>query len=175
MTRASCIPLVLSLLALACGGGDRDAEGRPSEVVPEIEVAPAPSPVTPSLYDEEGNLRASDERVAGLTLPVGLTPSTTRARVHTYVTDVPLPRLLRYFGPRLTTGQVEERPGGGAVYRNAVPREVTGPAVRLDVTLLPVPQGRSLVEIDEIEPEPTTPVPEDEALQRLEEAMSSAE
>lgn len=166
--------LVLASLA-ACSGGDRDAEGRPSEVVPEVAVEAAPEIVVPSLYDDEGNLRASDDRVAGLTLPMGLTPNTVRERVHTYLSDVPMGRLLRYFGPRLTTGQVEPRPGGGASYRSAVPREVTSGAVQLNVTLMPVPNGRVLIELEEIAPEPVTPPPESESLRDLAAAMQSAE
>ncbi len=174
MTRSS-LALLVALCLAACGSGDRDAEGRPSEVLPEVAVEAAPERVTPSLYDEEGNLRPSDVRVAGLTLPMGLTPNVTEERVHTYLSDVPIARLLRYFGPRLTTGQVEERPGGGATYRAAVPREVTTGAVQMDVTIMPVPGPRALIEISEIPPEPTSPRSEAESIQALGAAMQSAE
>lgn len=163
-------------LVVACGGEARDVEGHASEVVPPIEVAPAPEVAIPSLYDDEGNLRESDEQVAGLTLPMGLTPNAgDEERLHTYLSDVPIAAILRYFGPRLTTGQVEARPGGGASYRAAVPREVTAGAVRMDVTIMPVPGSRTLVEIREIPPEPVTPPSEAESIRSLTETLRTAE
>jgi hypothetical protein len=168
--------LLCALVSLvACGSADRDAEGRASEPVPEVVVEPAPERGAPSLYDDEGQLLASHERVAGLTLPVGLTPNTSHDRDHTYLSEVPIAALLRYFGPRLTTGQVEPRPGGGASYRAAVPREVTSGAVRINVTLTLVPRGRVLIEIEEIPPEPTTPAPEAESVRQLTSAMQTSE
>lgn len=166
---------VLLLLLAACSGGERDVEGRPSEVLPQVEVTPAPHIEAPALYDDEGNLRESETRVAGLTLPMGLTPNAgDDERLHTYLSDVPIGALLRYFGPRLTTGEVAELPGHGASYRAAVPREVTTGAVPLDVTVMPVP-GHTLVEIRERPPAPANPPPESEALRDLAAAMQAAE
>ena len=173
--RRSLLCLVLSISA--CGGDERDAEGRASEPLPSIVVEAAPRVVVPSIYDDEGNLRASDERVAGLTLPVGLTPNATdEERLHTYLTsEVPIRALLRYFGPRLTTGQVDSLPGGGAAYRNAVARDAVGAQVHMDVSILPVPGGRTLIEIREQEPAPTTPPPESESIENLTQAVQTAE
>lgn len=159
----------------ACGGGERDAEGTPSEVLPAVDVAPAPHLESESIFDEDGDLRASDERVAGLTLPMGLEENASDdERLHTYFSEAPIPALLRYFGPRLTTGTVDALAGGGAAYRAAIPREVTGGAVRLDVSIMPVPQ-HVLVEIRELMPEPATPPPESESLRALQEAIGSSE
>jgi hypothetical protein len=169
--------LVGSLALAACGGGDRDAEGMPSEVLPEVEVEVAPRVEAPRVFDEEGNLLPSDEHVAGLTLPRGLTANgSDDERTHTYLArNVPIAAILRYFGPRLTTGQVEAQAGGGASYRHAIPREVHAGAVPLDVTILPVPMGQVLVEVREIPPAPTAPPPEAESLRALTAAMGSAE
>jgi hypothetical protein len=147
-----------------------------SEPVPTIAVTAAPRPTSPSLYDDDGNLRASDERVAGLTLPVGLTPrGSSDERAHLYTSTAPILRLLRYFGPRLTTGTVEPRAGGGACYRSATVREATGSSVHLDVTIMPIPGERISVEIRELPPAVVTPPPESESIHALEQAMANGE
>ena len=106
---------------------------------------------------------------------MGLVSSGEQDRLHTYLSDVPIARLLRYFGPRLTTGQVEERPGGGACYRAATAREAPDSAVHMDVTIAPVPGSRVLVEVREIAPPPTNPPSEAESIRTLESAMQTAE
>jgi len=162
-----------SLLA-ACGGEERDAEGLPSEVLPE--VTPPPTSTAPlSPLDEEGNLRGSGEHVAGLELPMALTASVAEERRHTYLTSIALAPVLRYFGPRLTTGQVEPLPGGGASYRAATPRDAHGATVPLDVTIRPVPGQQVMVEIVEIPPEPITPPPELESIRALERTLETSE
>lgn len=171
---ALVIPLSLSLL-VACGGEERDAEGLPSEVLPEVTPPPPTSVAPASPLDAEGHLRGSGERVAGLELPMGLTPSVDEERRHTYRTSVALALVLRYFGPRLTTGQVEPLAGGGASYRAATPRDATGATVPLDVTIRPVPGAQVMIEIVEIPPEPITPPPESESIRELEHAFETAE
>jgi hypothetical protein len=172
LTRALSIACALTIAA--CGSEHRDAEGMPSEPVPTVAVT-APRTVVPPLYDEEGNLLPSEERVAGLALPVGLTPFASEDRMHSYLSNVPIARLLRYFGPRLTTGTVEPRSGGGACYRAATVREATGSAVRLDVTITPVPGERTMVEIRELPPPPVTPPSEAESIHALEQAIADGE
>lgn len=107
------------------------------------------------LYDSEGALRESDEVVAGLRLPVGLERIHGDERRHVYRTRVPLRAVQRYFGPRLVTGEVD-RLGDGAIYRRAVPKDVRGGVVKLDVSILPVASG-TRVEIVEIRPPPQNP------------------
>lgn len=175
MRRTALVFTLWVSLFAACGGPERDAEGMPSEVLPEV-TPPPPTSVAPvSPLDAEGHLRGSGERVAGLELPMGLTPSVDEERRHTYLTTVALAPVLRYFGPRLTTGQVESLPGGGASYRAATPREATGVTVPLDVTIRPVPGGRVMVEIVEIPPAPITPPPESESIHALERAIETEE
>lgn len=169
------VVLVASVLALGCGSGDTDIEGRPAETVAPLPPPPPAERPTTSPYDDEGNLRASDQRVAGLTLPVALTVVADEDRHHAYTTDVPIGRVLRYFGPRLTTGEVEERPGGGAIYRHAVAREATGGTVRMDVSILPIPDSLVQIDIREEVPPPASVPSETEALQALEERAMTAE
>jgi hypothetical protein len=126
--------------------GHRGAAGD----APAMEVQPRESP-----YGPDGELRESDQVIAGLPLPMGLERTHGEDRRHVYRTDLPLRALQRYFGPRLLTGQVD-RMGRGAVYRGAVPRGVQGGAVKLDVSILPVTSG-TRVEIVEIRPPPESP------------------
>jgi hypothetical protein len=164
------------VLALAaCGSERHDTEGRASEPVPTVAVTAVPRELVPPLYDENGDLAPSDDRVAGLTLPRGLTAEPTEDRSYTYFSTVPIGRLLRYFGPRLTTGTVEPRPGGGAYYRNATVREAVGSSVHLDVTITPVPGERTMIDIRELAPSLVTPPSEAESIHAFEQAIANGE
>lgn len=107
------------------------------------------------LYDAEGVPRESDERVAGLVLPRGLTPAAGvhDERLHVYTSEIPPAKLLRYFGPRLVTMNIERR-GPAAIYHEATPRGVTGGNVKLDVTIEPSSDHASRVEIYDRPPPP---------------------
>lgn len=106
------------------------------------------------LYDARGVPLESGERVAGLTLPRGLTaqPALSTERRHVYVSSIPRERLLRYFGPRLTTMNIRED-GEVVTYVDAAPREARGGIVKLDVTILPSSAHGARVEIYERPPE----------------------
>lgn len=146
---------VLLLVALAAGCSE---EAPPSvEGVGREIVAPPPRELNQdSIYDGEGVPRESDEVVAGLTLPLGLEEVETRdERRHVYTSEVTPQALLRYFGPRLTTVEIE-REGEVVTYHDAAPREARGGVVKLDVTIEPSSQRgvRSRVVIYEIPPPP---------------------
>lgn len=116
------------------------------------------------LYDEEGNLREGDEEIVGLTMPRGLVPQERpEERKHVYFTNVPIEKVVSYFGPRLFTGAVD-RVGDGAIYRGARPVNVTENVVRLDVSVLTV-GTRTRVEVVELPPIPENP-PSPAELQR---------
>ncbi len=136
----------------ACG--DETGTGA-SNTVPLAERSKNQKGAKDELYDAEGNLLASGKKVAGLTLPRGLEPSTKRARSRSYTTKVPLNKVLRFFGPRLQTGTVD-RIGQGIIYRQAIPRGVKGGVVKLDVSVLPSSKGGARVEIVELPPPPKT-------------------
>jgi hypothetical protein len=165
---------VVVLLA-ACGGGDRDAEGREAEPIAVLPPERVPVPGPPSPYDEEGELRESDDHVSGLVLPVSLEPLVTEDRRHVYTTSVPMTKVLRYFGPRLVTGRVDPRAGGGASYRDALPQGATGSYIHVDVTITPIPGPATRVEIEELLPPPTTPPTEQEAMEDLARRIREAE
>ena len=59
--------------------------------------------------------------------------------------------LVAYLGVRLVTGAVD-RIGGGAVFRDALPRGVRGGEVRLDVTAMPSRRGGSRLQLIELPP-----------------------
>jgi hypothetical protein len=126
----------------------------------------APAPEHDELYDAQGMLRESDEVIAGLPMPRGLELHFREDRRHVFHARVPARDLLRYFGPRVITGEVTEL-GEGAVYRNGVPRGVKGGVVRLDVAIRPTNRGAQ-VEIFEIPPMPESPPSAGELSRKLE-------
>jgi hypothetical protein len=173
-SRSTSYAAALVALAAACRGSD--APSLPDELPPPpepvvSEVAPEPDP----LYGPDGELLESDQRVAGLTLPRGLEEILREERRYVYRSPAPLAKVQRYFGPRLLTGQVDVLPSGGAAYRDAVPREARGGAVRLDVIIEPSTVARSRVEIIERPPPIVTPPSEEETLRRLRERLEQAD
>lgn len=172
---ASVIASMVALGASACGGG---------ESAPELPEEVAPAPVLPldddarrreAIYGDDGEVLESTMRVAGLVLPRGVELVLDEERRHVYQSQVPLTKMQRYFGVRLVTGQVDARPGGGATYVDALPRDVRGGEVRLDVTIEPSSAARTRVEIVERQPAPATPPSQEESLQQLRERMRRAD
>lgn len=142
---------VMVLVMLGCSTTTEDAQ----QAIPIDETNDLESSLDPNgLFDVDGRLRPSDERVAGFTLPRGLDAlELDRPREHHYLApDVDVDDLVAYLGPRLVTGAVD-RVGGGATFREAVPREVRSGAVRLDVSAHPSPRGGSRLTIVELPPE----------------------
>lgn len=141
---------LIVLLLLGCGSaGEESPQAIPIDETNDVETSLDPN----GLFDAEGRLRPSDEKVAGFTLPRGLTPlEIERPREHHFVApEVEVDALIGYLGPRLVTGAVD-RIGGGATFREAVPREVDRGAVRLDVSAHPSPRGGSRLTIVELPP-----------------------
>lgn len=141
---------MIAMLVLGCSSTSEDAR----QAIPIDETNSLESSLDPdSLLDADGRLRPSDERVAGFTLPRGLEAlEIDRPREHHYVApEVEVDALIGYLGPRLVTGAVD-RVGGGAAFRDAVPRDVQGTAVHLDVTAHPSPRGGSRLTIVELPP-----------------------
>lgn len=175
LARAIVIASMGALGASACGGG---------ESAPELPEEVAPAPVLPadddargreSIYGEDGEVLESTTRVAGLVLPRGVELVLDQERRHVYQSQVPLTKMQRYFGVRLVTGQVDARPGGGATYVDALPRDVRGGEVRLDVTIEPSSAARTRVELVERPPAPVSPPSQEESLRRLRERMERAD
>ena len=142
-------------VALGCSAcGSPEPVGEPVFDPPTTPVgAPESGPERVSIYDAAGELRESDQVVAGLRLPRGLEKKLDLDRQHVYETRVPLAKVQRYFGPRLHTGNVS-RVGEGATFRGATPRGATGAVVKLDVSIVPAGEGIVQVNIYELPPAP---------------------
>lgn len=173
MVRVTPLPALL-LVSLSFGCSD--------EVIQAPDEAPVEAPETHSgptgriddfLYDAEGQLRESDEVIAGLKLPRGLEVDRHADRRHVYRTSLPRAKLAAYFGPRLFTGAVDRVGSDGAIYRAATVQGARGSAVRLDVSILPI-GGRTRVEIFELPPIPVNPASPEE-LVREARALERAE
>jgi len=167
--RASIIMLLASGIAsgLSCGQEDPiPTEGFEAEAPTQARRSFRPSD---DLYDEEGRLREGDEVIVGLTMPRGLDKQEDRSgeRRHVYFTNVPIEKVVAYFGPRLFTGTVD-RVGDGAIYRGARPVNITENVVKLDVSVLPA-GSRLRVEVVELPPMPVNPPSPAELERRWEE------
>ncbi len=130
------------------------------------------------IYDEEGVPRASNVRVAGLVLPRGLerAEALSRDRRNVYTSQIPPQKLLRYFGPRLITMNIEQR-GERVIYHEAQARDARGALVKLDVTIEPTSSHPSRVEIYERPAEAAhgTVIPEDEIRRHLDSLTKNRE
>ncbi|NLE47919.1 MAG: hypothetical protein GX614_05925 [Sandaracinaceae bacterium] len=152
MRIALALALVLGLIACKSDEPVRVSEGLPRAY---LEEPPAPAPSAHPYYDESGSLRESDEVIAGLRLPVGMTLHFKEDRRHVYNSHLPPRDFVRYFGPRLFTGDVR-LVGEGAVYRDAAPMQAKGAIVKLEVAIRETARG-SQVDIREIPPPPLNP------------------
>lgn len=93
------------------------------------------SEVVEALFDDEGRLQPSEEFVAGVRLPKGLRLYRRTEREHIYRTELPIKKVLAYFGPMLMTGKVD-RMGEGAVYRRASVLGAEMNPTKVDVSIL---------------------------------------
>jgi hypothetical protein len=160
----------LSLSLVACG--------RPREVEERKRILAVPSAAEQlktkvertRLFDDKGELQPSDEVVAGLRLPRGLTLEFQKERRWVYDTTVSQERLRAYFGPRLDTGSVS--PGGGAVtYSHARARESQG-EIFFDVVIgvKPGMPSHNFVDIRQYAPVPVKWPSDEEVRRQLAEA-----
>lgn len=151
-----------------------------SEGVGEALPVPPRSREADPIYDENGVPRESEVRVAGLTLPRGLTEieELRGDRRHVYASVVPREPLLRYFGPRLNTLDIRHS-GAQVTYREARPREARGGVVLLDVAIRPSSARGEETRVEILERPPPLPegtmVSEDEVRRRLEELTEPRE
>ncbi len=143
---------LLLLVATHCGKDRMAVQPQQADSDVAAELVPEPSPEFDPLYDAAGHVRESSEDIAGLRLPVGLTPFRDAESKRIFRSKIPLRKMLEYFGPRLNTAQVD-RVGDGAIYRHAVAKDVEGGTTTLDVSIMPLPTGETRVEIVEHRPQ----------------------
>ena len=96
--------------------------------------------------DESGAMIASEERVAGIVLPRGLTLRLGVERQWYYETAVPIEAVRAYFGPRLKTLAVVQGAADTVTYEDAEPRDTPG-AERVSVRIAPLGNQRGKTEI----------------------------
>lgn len=155
---------LLSLAACRREAPPPPVEGAPV-FAPAAAVELAQAEERARVYGADGELLESDVFAGGVKLPRGLRerPGSASAFVHAFETHVDGLKLLRYFGPRVLTGNVERR-GGQVIYRNAVARDAPVQAFRIDLSIAPLAGGRWAVEIKELRTEQA------QAVRTLEEA-----
>ena len=121
-TRPRQIASLICVFWLASCGRQHEEQPRQQAGSTHPQPANVKSEGTPQTLeaplDDEGRLLPSDEFVAGVRLPKGLRLYRRAEREHIYRTEVPIEKVLAYFGPMLMTGKVD-RMGEGAVYRRA--------------------------------------------------------
>lgn len=96
--------------------------------------------------DPEGRLLESDQSVAGLTLPRGLTQTHALEHAFYYRSHASIEQLQQFFGTRLLTGQVEQGGMGTVTYVEAQPRQLKKKAF-ITVRIGPAPGSRDQREV----------------------------
>jgi hypothetical protein len=173
MGRRSRIALLwLGCTLLACG--------KPTEQ-PEARLAhrdgAAGAVHAPSLYDAEGRLKASAERVDWLQIPIGFRrkPSIDERHVRFEADTLPLDKVREFLSARMFTGAVEETPAR-SVYHGVLPLENDPKAGRLEIVLSARPSQHVVVlEIERFTYGDAKPLGVDEARRVLARERSEAE
>jgi hypothetical protein len=161
---------------LALGACRREAPPTPAQGAPVFDPAAAVELAEAAerarVYGDDGELLESDVFAGGVKLPRGLReePGSASAFVHTFETNTDFVKLIRYFGPRVLTGNVERR-GGQVIYRNAVSRDAPVQTFRIDLSIAPIAGGKWVVEIRELRTEEAPAKRTLEEANRLFEAM----
>lgn len=171
LVASACGLLGLASALTGCGSeAGTDEAGNATEVLEPVVQREEPPPPPPD-RGPDGALLESDETLLGLRLPRGLRPLAVIEREHHYEGPYAPELYVRYLGPRLTTGTVERDRAGGARYERAVPRDVRGGAVVMDVTVAPGPAGTTLLTIIERPAVPENPPDEAETIRAVQRAL----
>ncbi len=170
---AFALSLMLGLPTAGCGNeaatDEMGEEVSPLAPPPVVEI-PAPPPPD---RGPDGALLESGDMLVGILLPRGLTAITSEERHHAFESTYPPELFVRYFGPRVTTGNVERRPDGGARYHEAVPRENVG-IVPFDLLITTGAGGRTLVVFDQLQAPLATPRTQAEVEAAIREVLEEA-
>lgn len=176
-SRAAARSLWLALLVTLGCGAPTDLEGEVAETLapPPTRDEVPPEPGAPErIVGDDGALLESEALFNGLVLPRGLETVSEEDHRRVYRTRSSVALVLGYFGPRLSTAEVERSARGGATYRNATPSGATG-ARPMDVTIAPTSGGFTRLELELPPPEILAEPSVEEARARLEALAASAE
>lgn len=139
------ISWVLALGLTACGGSDSPARGAegPAAAKSAASSVAAPAP-KPSPFDAQGNLKASGLKVDWFEIPAGFESAGSRPQHHLFVShEVSMEQLREFLASRMLTGQVDEQ-GKGAIYRQVMPITAGAKAMRFDVQVAMIDQGKGV-------------------------------
>ncbi|MCA9529180.1 MAG: hypothetical protein KC543_03460 [Myxococcales bacterium] len=126
------------------------APPRPAPTVPtgaqqpsltaHVDPRKTPDPPSPNL-DAQGDLVESSVEINGVHLPEGFERLGGYRQSTYFATRAPARKVVKYFGDRLFTGNVQALDSGGAIYRNARSRHATKESPAMDVAIYPSNQG----------------------------------
>jgi hypothetical protein len=145
---------IVILSALACAlpaCGKRQAASAPAPRAKAAVERPAERP-SESIYDAQGRLKASAERVEWLAIPMGFRRKPDMDDRHTRFEagDLPLEKVQEFLAPRMFTGSVEQAPYR-VFYRAVMPLDAAPKAVRLNIHVSARPATHSvLLEIERL-------------------------
>jgi hypothetical protein len=162
--------LWLACTLLACSKSAEAPQAPAARSAARVEETQAPS-----IYDEQGRLKASAERVEWLQIPAGFRrkPSIDDRHVRFEADALPLDKVREFLSARMFTGSVEETPSSSE-YRGVMPLENDPSAARLNVTL--AARARSVwLEIERFNYGDAKPLPVDEARRVLARERAEAE
>ena len=129
------------------------------------------------IFDEDGDLIPSEQSVAGLLLPRGLTPGQHDEREWYFRSmEIPAEALERYFLPRLLTGGVEHSQGGATQILSAKIKDNPG-ALPVTIRILKLAGANAASElyIRQAMPSPTVRPKESEVEAQLKARREHAE
>ncbi|MFT3924966.1 MAG: hypothetical protein QM778_20690 [Myxococcales bacterium] len=135
--------LVVSWGLAACSGPAAGPREEPSSAPKAASVTSA-AVRAESPIDAEGRLKPSGLRIAWFEIPAGFENAASRPQHHAFVShQVSMTQLRDYLAARMLTGQVDEL-GEGAIYRSVMPLSAEANAMRFDVQVALVDQGRGV-------------------------------
>lgn len=142
------VPLSLALASqlLACEEAPQQPEAPPPLAPRDYAAAQRQVVERERVFDEQGNLLPSNETVAGIVLPRGLTPEYTFEHEWYLRSQAKQEQLRAYFGPRLLTGKVERSGMGTVTYVNAQPKDSKQKRF-VTVRIGPAPRNRNESEV----------------------------
>jgi hypothetical protein len=162
----------LGCALLACGKSAQEAPQASA-----ARSALAADAQAPSIYDAQGHLKPSAERVEWLVIPMGFRrkPSIDERHARFEADTLPLDKVREFLSARMFTGAVDETPARSA-YHGVLPLENDPKAVRLDIVLTARPSQHSVVlEIERLTYGDAKPLGVDEARRVLARERSEAE
>lgn len=156
------IVLILLYSLGACSGETEHEQRRALLRVPEAQKRPRVVSAASKWFDDKGNLRPSEQKVAGLALPRGLELKRETKLRHFYETEVAANKLHWYFSARLASEKIR-KVSGSTTYIAAKLSDGSDSTARFDVKITPsrIPKGKTHLEIQQLAPrKPTPPLPQ---------------